>query len=913
MAGEIAQAFVRVRPNMHGFKSEVESGARTGFSGIAKIAGIAFGAHEAFKFGQEIVGHAADVQKQVQAIGNEFGKSGDQIIKFGEHAATGLGISEHLAVRTGARFGILFKNLGIGQSAAAQMTVGFEKLAGSLSAIRNVDPALTLQNLPLAVAGNLRSLKQLGIATDQTQLKLAAYKLGLISSIKEGLTPQTRAIAIYSIATAHLADFQAQAAAHSGDLVNKQRRLRAEWDNSKDALGRGLLPVMAALTGFLAERLPGALAGVHHGFTVLQNDARAVTAPVGGLKTAVLGLTAAFVISKVLAYGKALTANLVARGRAVKAAATGAAAEVGAQEAVTASTLELVGALRGLTTAFETAGIAGTTSMRVVQGSVNTVQGSIIGLKAQVATVGPAMATAAVEGEAATGALTASLIGLRAVIIGVLGATGIGLILVALGLAATYVITHWEKVKAWFLNFARVLPRLLNWKVVGDLARDAAYGIVYYFTFAIQKVLEVASHLPFVGKYAKKASAAIKDVLNEIKPDNSSLSAAWEAAGGRDGKRYADAFINTASQATKGLKLGTLPALSLLTGKTVNDKITATVLQKPKTEIKVASDAVKGALDDLFQHYQKVVAANDAGVTKIRGQLTTLNTSLKDALTQQEKDINDAVGQAKGNLLSVASSLSQAVGAILDKPIQDAQDKITRASNLQNLSAIRASVLLPGGKRLSADPKKALAELEALAKKSGNVNKAAIQGFITQYRSAVLTVRQDKVNVLKQHVTQNLQDLASDFATGKITQKQFDKGVVAQLKGAGASYKRAGQLLGSAFATGFHENAKGLLLQGAAIASGPQRVGQSGQNVTIIKPLDAITQSNKDIAKITHQIGAKQTALQTRIAANTKKQADLLAKVHDLQLGKVPTINKSKDNNPGRAGKQSTHLNGTTH
>src|SRR5262249_53192501 len=144
------------------------------------------------------------------------------------------------------RFGILFKNIGIGRTRGAEMTVNMLRLAGALSLIRGTDPSQTVNNLSLALAGNVRGLKQMGIVADSATIKRTALRLGLIKE-HQTLTPATKAMAIYSIATQNLGLREQQASAHSGDLAVQQAKLHAQWVNTKTTLGKFALPALSAL------------------------------------------------------------------------------------------------------------------------------------------------------------------------------------------------------------------------------------------------------------------------------------------------------------------------------------------------------------------------------------------------------------------------------------------------------------------------------------------------------------------------------------------------------------------------------------------------------------------------------------------------------------------------------------------
>lgn len=780
MASEVATAYVRIRPNTRNFKGEAESGLRKAFGELAKVAGVAFGVKEAFDFTKEIATHAADVQKQIEAVKNEFGSAAEEILKFGEEAGKSLGLSEHAVESTAARFGIIFRNLGIGQEEAATMTIGFEKLAGSLALIRNVDPSQILRNIPLAVQGNLRSLKQLGIATDQTQLKLAAYKLGLTKTVTEGLTPATRAQAIYAIATAHLNEFQLEAAKHAGDVATQMKILSAEWDNGKDKLGVELLPVINRLVTYLAANLPHAIDVTIAEFHKIRDTVGPIAAgfveltkPIGGLKTAL----------------KAVLIGWLAWKAAMK--------------------------LDALVVA--TARIATTTT----------------------AMFGLAGAEAAASKEAL-------LLRNRLLALGAIGA-----------IAVTVVVA--EKI-------AKSVKSLQE----NQLSAQNATAPV-----SLQKSL--VPHLAEQIEKLKKAGVSSKEILAKLRKE---LGGSLKAD-----DLIAQAFdFSTSSKDAERIKQQWKDALA-----------------------KPAKEGIKDARDAIDDQIRKISSGQEAAIAKARGDLKQLGTQLADAVKQETEDVRNAVESAKSNLNSIGQSLSDAIGQVLDKPLQNQQDAISRAQNRQSLENLRKSALLPGGKTLSTNPTVALQQLNRLASATNNVNRGAIQSFITQYRTALLSVRQDQVNVTKEAASRRISDLTDAFNRGQLSLAQYKKRVLAILTADHVSYRKAGALLGTAFANGFRDTVSGLFKQAGAIAATPAkfRAGISGADPQIVKPLETLRNDQQSIAKISHQIANKQVALQQRIAKASEKTAQLQAKLNALE------INASRnEKNPGKQTKRANALSG---
>ncbi len=205
---------------------------------------------------REGVHNAAQLENSSQAIKVQFGGAAKSVEAFAK-SSTGLGISAVQSEQLSVRLGILIQNLGIGREKAAEMTIGLQQLAGSIAEIRGISFETVAQNLPQALAGNLRSLKQLGFAFSQSQIKAEALREGLIG-IGDQLTPGAKAQAIYALATRNLAGFLDQAERSSQDLVNQQHILEASVSNLETNMGKLVTGPLTGLVKGLADATGGA-------------------------------------------------------------------------------------------------------------------------------------------------------------------------------------------------------------------------------------------------------------------------------------------------------------------------------------------------------------------------------------------------------------------------------------------------------------------------------------------------------------------------------------------------------------------------------------------------------------------------------------------------------------------------------
>lgn len=322
---EIAEAFVRVRPDTRNFKSETRAGiAPTLKSGALGFAGITAGflaISEGGKILREGVQGAGQVQKALESMDQVFGESGEQIKTWADTTAASFGISEEAADKTAVKIGLLGENLHIAAPKAASMALGLEKIVGAVGEIKDVDPQAVLAKLPLVLAGNLRSLKELGFTFSTAQIHEEAFKEGLVS-LKGALGPAAKAQAIYSLLMERLPQLLQQASQHSGDLINKQHQLTAEWQNAQEKLGQALLPSLTRLTTYLADNIPHAADQTAHGFHVIAQVLSPLIYLTHGYGNALKALA--------LAYTAAKLASLATSFRTVAASEGAAAASAGA-------------------------------------------------------------------------------------------------------------------------------------------------------------------------------------------------------------------------------------------------------------------------------------------------------------------------------------------------------------------------------------------------------------------------------------------------------------------------------------------------------------------------------------------------------------------------------------------------------
>ncbi len=864
-----------------GFKAALGTGG--------ELLGVGIGAALTADLVKHLAEDAAGVQKSQEVIRSEFGKSSEEIIDFAEKTGIALGITSHASLDTAAKLGIVFQNLGIGHKVAADMTVGLESLAGSLAAIRGIDPAVPLRALNLAMLGNVRSLKQLGIAVDPVTIKYVAFKMGLIDSVKDGLTPAARAQAIYAISTQNLSKFQALAAAHSDDLSNSQRRLSASWDQAKEKLGADLLPAFSAFTKGLGEALKGFLA----------------------LPTA----------------GKAAIATAVGVGAAFAAVALGLSPIIGIPIAIIAIGL-----------AFNEA----------YQHS-KTFREFINGIGDQIKQLGPTLTSikqSIHEFWAAFGDQISSIAIGHLKLLGTIIKTDVQIIIDIIKVFAA--VLHGDWGKAW-----SALKDIFvqEWNALKAIVATAANDLTQIFS-AMWKSIEILFLEGLKG---------VADLLAKIP---TSVTIFGKTIGGENPfKGWSDSLKGTIA----GLSGSDTAAAAQKVGKDVAENVAKGAKDasgKPLSQ--EAADFFKQqGLDAATTKAKDQLQKARNAVTTAENALGSLKGRLAASIEKTSTDVRAAVEDAKGNLTSIGSSLAQSLSTIIDQPfvvagqkIQDAQDKITLefdrksqalrqqaaaisreqqvlafGSDKLALSRLRGGVVLPTGGGLSTDNTKAIAQLKALAATAKGGNKDAINEFLIQFRGAALTVasdknslaqgaldakktvltnalqlksevlqvQQDTANRMKTQIATQIADLTDAFNRHVITYARFKQGIQDIVSKGGPAMKQAGATLGSAFANSYAQQVSDLLKQAGLIGDGPQVPGTTGQQSKIVNPGAVLRADQAASDRIRNQIANKQTTLQQKLVTEAKKQTAYLSTL----AGGGRDAPSSKDKNPGKQTKTS--------
>lgn len=893
MGQQVGEAFVRVRPNMSGFKSETETGVKSSFSSLAKIAGLAFGGAAVGALVKSSVESAGQSAAITNSVSTQFGKLGKSVLDFASKQGAAFGSLETNTNQTSFALGKLFVNAGQTTKQAALMTTNWEKLGLALNEAKGggvAGAASALQELQTVAAGtSTRGLHDLGVTITSAQIAARAAADGFIKlgQSASGLTPAQKQLVTFQLAMRSLPEALREAAANSHSFAAEQARLAVAWDNAKTTLGTALLPLLTrgatALANWLTKmERSGRL---QHDF----NQVASVTAyvvgaikdvvasgihvwdsfssAVGGAKNALIAVGGAFALLKVGGIGKAATrdvdaigsrigatfANIRARAKAssndmardyTTASAkiirqTDAMKKAGSTWAIQASSnaakvKTATGNVGGSFSALDDAMKATATSAKTNTGAMNQAFNDFAtNTKRQASgfrgAISKASAGAAVAFESAATGMKAAAIEVGVTIKTALIQTGIGLLVVAIGIAVGYIISHWDTVKRYTVALGEAI--VATWTGL----KTTLLGIAEVIGGGIATALTA----PLVG-----ALKIVKGIVDAI--PNSILGISTHISGIKSGLHDALNFIDkgTTGLVTKGVHNITTGAESIFSG---------------------ARDAWNKSLKDSAHDPKAAAAAKDAGKATAKNLMDGVATGVTALAPSVQKTISDALRNAvaaahKAILASVQSAKNNLdkIGQDLARTIDQIQQKIGGA-----VGAVAGS---PQG--------------AAFAKLKKLIEEGAPSFQIAKAQAELSGQLQNVGKTQKQQLSSQLSNLTAAFNQGKLTYSQFETRLHKILREDGVTMAQALKAGGSAFAATFKAEVGALGKQARAIADLPAKyrgIGGAGgaADIKIIQPLQVIKQEQLKVRTAVEKAAAAAQKQRAAILKNQEKQISL--------------------------------------
>ena len=197
---------------------------------------------------------ASDLSETRNKVRVVFGEMGDDMLDWGNTAATAFGMSKQEALEAAGTFGNLFTTMGLGKGEAADMSKGLVQLAADLASFNNMNPDEVLMKLRSGLVGEVEPLRSLGINLTAAAVKAKAMQMGLADANGE-VSQAAMVQARYALILEQTTNAQGDFARTSDGLANQSRILKAQLQDSLAMLGENLLPMVLQVVQALNKML----------------------------------------------------------------------------------------------------------------------------------------------------------------------------------------------------------------------------------------------------------------------------------------------------------------------------------------------------------------------------------------------------------------------------------------------------------------------------------------------------------------------------------------------------------------------------------------------------------------------------------------------------------------------------------
>lgn len=168
---------------------------------MVKIGAVAFSA-AAVKTGKTIFNLSKNMSDYIETVNlfrASMGAAADDATAFTKRAEDELGLDPEQVMHSLAAFQNLSEGLGIANDRAYIMSKNLTQLSGDLSSFANISFQTAQQKLLSGFSGQVKPLREYGIALDQASLQELAYSLGIEQKVKTMTRAQKTELIYYQI------------------------------------------------------------------------------------------------------------------------------------------------------------------------------------------------------------------------------------------------------------------------------------------------------------------------------------------------------------------------------------------------------------------------------------------------------------------------------------------------------------------------------------------------------------------------------------------------------------------------------------------------------------------------------------------------------------------------------------------
>ena len=365
--------------------------------------------------GVAAVNLASDMDETLNKVGVTFGENASAVEAWSSTSIESMGLAQQSAMDTAALYGDMGAGMGIAGEQGYYMATSLVQLSADMASFKNVSQERAATALAGIYTGETEALKGLGVVMTQANLQQFAATQGITKNISE-MSQAEQVTLRYQYVMAQTSNAQGDFARTGGGMANQSRMVKEQLKQLGVNIGQQLLPAATKLVQWANNMLAG--------WNKLDPGTRKIIVAVGAMAAAV-GPVVSVGGKMVTTYNnvkKALDGTNVGPYIAGLLGVTQAQTQSSMAANVSASAQEKQAEAASEAASAQT-GLAGSASAAAVS---QTSAGVAAGAAAAGETTAGAAAAGATPAVGALGVAFNSLLGPVGLVIGVLGAVGVG-------------------------------------------------------------------------------------------------------------------------------------------------------------------------------------------------------------------------------------------------------------------------------------------------------------------------------------------------------------------------------------------------------------------------------------------------------------------------------------------------------
>lgn len=227
---------------------------------------------------------AAEAEQSYGAVESIFSEHADQITAASKQAANAVGLSGREYRELSAQTGAMLKNMGFPMQEVADRSQNLVSVGADLAATFGGTTKEAIEAIGALMRGETDPIERYGVSIRQSDINARLAAKGL-DKLEGAALKQASAQELLAMLSEQTASAQGQFARETDTAAHKQQVATAKINDAKEAIGTGLLPVMATLADWGAK--VASVIGEHPRIFI------AVAGAIGTLSAAIIGISGA--------------------------------------------------------------------------------------------------------------------------------------------------------------------------------------------------------------------------------------------------------------------------------------------------------------------------------------------------------------------------------------------------------------------------------------------------------------------------------------------------------------------------------------------------------------------------------------------------------------------------------------------